>query len=65
MYNLKYTKEFEKGLKKLSKAEQKASMHGREAPSMTGFQRFLTPNYHVNEYIEYAGGVFTWKNQQL
>ena len=40
MYNLKYTKEFEKGLKKLSKAEQKASMHGREAPSMTGFQRF-------------------------
>ena len=33
--------------------------------SMTGFQRFLTPNYRVNEYIEYTGGVFTWKNQQL
>ena len=28
-------------------------------------QRFLTPNYRVNEYIEYTGGVFTWKNQQL
>ena len=26
MYNLKYTKQFEKGLKKLSKAEQKATM---------------------------------------
>ena len=34
-------------------------------PSMTGFQRFLTSNYRVNEYIEYTGGIFTWKNQQL
>ncbi len=25
MYNLKYTKDFEKGLKRLSKAEQKAT----------------------------------------
>lgn len=32
---------------------------------MTGFQRFLTSNYRVNEYIEYTGGIFTWKNQQL
>ena len=39
--------------------------YDRETPSMTGFQRFLTPNYRVNEYIEYTGGVFTWKNQQL
>ena len=27
-------------------------MHGREAQSMTGFQRFLTPNYRVNEYTD-------------
>ena len=33
--------------------------------SMTGFQRFLTSNYRVNEYIEYTGGIFTWKNQQF
>lgn len=26
MYNLRYTKEFEKGLKKLSKAEQRATI---------------------------------------